>query len=334
VLLSLALLAAAYSIKTYDAQGNFLDEDQVPAINTDIIDYVNKNSNSWKSGVNKYFQNLSVKDAKKLMGSVLYGYSHRHRTIKHDESTLAIPTSFDSRTQWPACTTIGTILDQGRCGSCWAFGATESISDRFCIESNGTVIVELSEQDLTTCDGNDDGCQGGDPYSAWSYVEQAGLVTNSCQPYTIPTCPPASQPCMPNTFVNTPNCAKKCSNGDVWKNDLHYVSTVYGLPQNPNKIATEIFTNGPVEAAFSVYEDFVNYKSGVYQHTTGAYLGGHAVKVIGWGVDSTSGLDYWLVANSWTTTWGDNGYFMIRKGNDECGIESGVVAGKVKVTAQ
>ena len=54
------------------------------------------------------------------------------------------------------------------------------------------------------------------------------------------------------------------------------------------------------------------YKSGVYQHKTGQFLGGHAVKIIGWGV--LSGTKYWLVANSWNPTWGDHGFFKILRG--------------------
>lgn len=56
-------------------------------------------------------------------------------------------------------------------------------------------------------------------------------------------------------------------------------------------------TNGPVEGAFSVYADFLSYKTGVYQHTTGDFLGGHAIKILGWGTEN--GTPYWLVANSW-----------------------------------
>jgi len=78
--------------------------------------------------------------------------------------------------------------------------------------------------------------------------------------------------------------------------------------------------NGPVETAFTVYEDFMNYKSGVYQHLTGSVQGGHAVKIIGWGHES--GLDYWLIANSWGTSWGIDGYFKIKLG--DCGIDSTV----------
>jgi C1A family cysteine protease len=87
-------------------------------------------------------------------------------------------------------------------------------------------------------------------------------------------------------------------------------------------------TNGPVEAAFDVYEDFTLYKGGVYKHVSGDYLGGHAIKIIGWG--TLNNVDYWLVANSWTTTWGLDGFFMIQRGTDECGIEDDVNAGLPK----
>ena len=88
-------------------------------------------------------------------------------------------------------------------------------------------------------------------------------------------------------------------------------------------------THGPVEAAFDVYEDFPTYKSGVYTHTTGSFLGGHAIKILGWGVEN--GTPYWLVANSWNEDWGDKGFFKIARGSDECGIEDGVVAGLPKL---
>jgi len=92
---------------------------------------------------------------------------------------------------------------------------------------------------------------------------------------------------------------------------------------------TEIFTNGPVEGAFTVYEDFLSYKSGVYQHTSGSQLGGHAIKIIGWGVEN--GTKYWLVVNSWNEGWGDNGTFKILRGSNHLGIENTANAGLVKL---
>lgn len=91
-------------------------------------------------------------------------------------------------------------------------------------------------------------------------------------------------------------------------------------------------TNGPVEAAFTVYNDFLTYKSGVYRHTSGSALGGHAIKILGWGVED--GTPYWLVANSWNEDWGDKGFFKILRGKNECGIEGQIVAGMVNLQAE
>jgi cathepsin B len=86
--------------------------------------------------------------------------------------------------------------------------------------------------------------------------------------------------------------------------------------------------NGPVEGALTVYEDFPTYKSGVYQHVHGKALGGHAIRILGWGVED--GTPYWLIANSWNSDWGDNGYIKILRGKDHCGIESQITAGLPK----
>jgi len=243
---------------------------------------------------------------------------------------MEIPDSFDSRTAWKGC--VGAIRDQGRCGSCWAFGGIEALSDRFCVASNGTVNVTLAPLDPITCDENDMGCQGGDPSTLWEYTKTSGVVEESCAPYndSIPTCPPAKEPCL--NFVNTPACKKSCRDGSSWSSSKHYTRSTYSISSSVTDIQHEIMTNGPVEAAFTVYEDFLAYKSGVYKHVKGGAVGGHAVKMIGWGVDSSSGnTPYWIIANSWTTTWGNDGYFWILRGKDECGIEDNVVAGLPKI---
>jgi cathepsin B len=69
----------------------------------------------------------------------------------------------------------------------------------------------------------------------------------------------------------------------------------------------ELVTNGPFTGAFTVYDDFLSYKSGVYEHKTGSALGGHAIKILGYG--NEGGKDYLLIANSWNNEWGDKGLF-------------------------
>ena len=90
-----------------------------------------------------------------------------------------------------------------------------------------------------------------------------------------------------------------------------------------------IMSGGPVETAFTVYSDFEDYAGGIYQHITGEKAGGHAVKIVGWGVEA--GTKYWKIANSWNPHWGESGYFRIIRGKNHCGIEDSVVAGLPKM---
>jgi len=86
---------------------------------------------------------------------------------------------------------------------------------------------------------------------------------------------------------------------------------------------------GPVSAAFTVYEDFLTYdwSSDIpYYYQTGESLGGHVVKIYGWGVDANQ-QSYWICMNSWNNTWGKNGAFWIYMG--QCGINNEVNAGQV-----
>jgi len=85
--------------------------------------------------------------------------------------------------------------------------------------------------------------------------------------------------------------------------------------------------NDPLTVRFTVFADFDKYKSGIYSHQTGANEGGHAVRLMGYGQEMVNGTNtnYWLVANSWNTTWGEGGYFRIKHG--ECGIDDYAVGG-------
>jgi cathepsin B len=317
-------------VKTYKLHQQSLDE---------LAAHVNAADTTWKAGANRRFANADWDTIRGQMGTYLEG-SPVTLPMADIEVSDNLPSDFDSRIQWGSmCPSTKEVRDQASCGSCWAFGAVESMTDRICIHSNGQQKPHISAEDLLTCCGFTcgQGCDGGYPSSAWSYWVHTGIVTGGqynsnqgCQPYTIPKCDHHTTggqypPC--GDIVPTPSCKRSCISGynNTYTGDKHRGSKSYGIPGSADAIATEIMNNGPVEAAFTVYSDFLTYKSGVYQHTTGQPLGGHAIKIIGWGVDS--GVDYWWVANSWNNDWGDNGFFKIKKGTDECGIESQVVAG-------
>lgn len=265
--------------------------------------------------------------------------TYREGSLEAEKSYQA-PESFDSREEWSNCKSISTVWDQANCGSCWAVGASGAISDRICIHK-GTQTMVSAEQLMDCCHGFfnggcGQGCNGGYLLPAWEYFQNTGMVSgggygdNTCMPYSLPKCDHHVQgpygPC-PDP-INTPSCKKHCTNEEyniAFDEDKHYGKSAYNVRRSENSIMEEIQNNGPVEAAFTVYSDFPNYKSGVYVHTHGSMLGGHAIRIIGWGVED--GVKYWLVANSWNEGWGDKGLFKIKKGVDECGIEGNVVGG-------
>ncbi|XP_074656001.1 cathepsin B-like isoform X1 [Tubulanus polymorphus] len=307
----------------------------------ELINYVNNIAKTtWKAGKN-FKPGVTVQELKRLCGVLPDPVKNRLPMKQPSNDIDELPQAFDARTKWPHCPTLREVRDQGSCGSCWAFGAAEAMSDRTCIASNGRVNFHVSAQDLMTCCTSCGfGCNGGYPQAAWSFFKNTGLVSGGqynshqgCRPYTIPSCEhhvvgpkPACKGELP-----TPKCIQQCETSYTtpYRKDKHFGATVYSIQSEPQQIMNEIMTNGPVEAAFTVYADFPSYKSGVYQHTSGGQLGGHAIKILGWGVED--GTPYWLVANSWNPDWGDKGFFKIIRGKDECGIESQVCAGIPKV---
>ncbi|CAH8559778.1 unnamed protein product [Schistosoma guineensis] len=294
-------------------------------LSLELIHYINYEANTtWKAAPTTRFRTVS--DIRRMLETLCAGYTS-------DE----LPKSFDARVEWPHCPSISEIRDQSSCGSCWAFGAVEAMSDRICIKSKGKHRPFLSAENLVSCCSSCGmGCNGGFPHSAWLYWKNQGIVTgdlynttNGCQPYEFPPCEHHVVGPLPSCGddVVTPPCKTTCQPGYniSYEKDKWYGEKVYRVHSNPEAIMRELMQNGPVEVDFEVYADFPNYKSGVYQHVSGALLGGHAVRLLGWGEENN--VPYWLIANSWNSDWGDNGYFKIVRGKNECGIENDVNAG-------
>jgi len=303
------------------AVGVFADRD------SEIIKIINSNQKStWKAATNQ-FSNWSIKEIQQKLVSTSVGRnipynSHQLKIISthQQQNPSKLPIEFDSRKKWPKC--IHPVRDQAHCGSCWAFGASESFSDRLCIASNGTVNVVLSPQDLVSCDWLNFGCNGGMLTTAWMYMYHSGVVSEKCFPYASQS---GDAPSCPSYCIN--NSTVQFTDNKYFLSTYYYVGTVLLYWERAEKIAEEIQNGGPIEVAFSVYEDFLSYKSGIYKYTTGSFLGGHAVKAVGWGVDNSTNTPYWIIQNSWNTTWGEDGFFRILRGVNEVGIESGAISG-------
>lgn len=259
--------------------------------------------------------------------------------------THDIPVDFDAVSAWPQCPIIAEIRDQSACGSCYAVSAASAATDRFCIHHNGTVSDRLSDVDLMsccfTCKGSNGGCFGGTPSHCWDYMTEQGIASGGkyldntkCLAYPFPPCDhhvSGTHGTCSDTPYNAPTCFWACDSnatGKVTYDDdqaAHKFATSYKVDNNVEAIQRDILAHGPSQASMYLVPSFEVYKSGVYTTTDTKYIGAHAVKIMGWGVDS--GASYWLVANSWNTEWGEGGRFRIARGTNVLAIEAGVVSG-------
>jgi len=267
--------------------------------NPTLIDHVNREQPGWRAGHNPRFANMTYEQASKLLGLIDTPSNEpaSARSAARLVSATTLPESFDARTRWPACGM--PVRDQGTCGGCWAFAASSVFGMRQCIQTNGAVKVDMGPQVLLNCDTADGGCRGGTLSGAWKYFIASGTVAESAYPF--------------NKALTT------CS---VSANAKRYKATSYRTLASVAEMQQEIYNYGAIQVAYDVYADFYSYKSGVYRHTTGSKVGGHSVYLVGWGKDGY-GTPYWIAINSWGTYFGMNGVFYIRRGTNECNIETG-----------
>jgi len=296
-----------------------------------MVNFINKLRTTWKAKVYE-------RDITNLVGT-------RHETEKmklpekkaFTNSNADLPTNYDLREAYPQCETLREIRDQSTCGACWAFSSAEVMSDRLCIHSGQKIQTRVSAAHLTTCCTScGDGCFGGYPSSCFDYWKRYGIPsgglygdTTTCVPYFFPPCNDHMHECT--DYQSTPECETKCQEGypKSLEEDKTYGKSSYSVRGEEN-IKKEIYENGSVVGTLTVYEDFADYSSGIYQHVTGSYLGLHAIKIIGWG-ETEDGIKYWIIANSWNETWGEKGFFRLLRGVNECGIESSAETGMPKL---
>jgi cathepsin B len=213
---------------------------------------------------------------------------------------VTLPASFDSRTQWPGC--VHAIQNAGDCVGSWAIAAADSLSDRICVQQRQQVIV--SPQYVIDC-SDADGCDGGTSVQAWTLLNLNGAPSSTCVPFV----------------GDTATCPSRCGNGSALSYSQSGSASAYSSTQS---IQAAISQGGPVEACFKMYTDFAAYKSGIYVQTSGSYVDIECVKLIGWG--SQGGINYWIGAGSFGTSWGMNGFFNFKMGQSALGLETSGIA--------
>lgn len=200
---------------------------------------------------------------------------------------------------------VAKVKQQGNCGSCWAFATTGVLEGQQAVLANQSssqqTLTELSEQDLIDCSTRNFGCGGGFMLWALNDIHKLGGIQDEhSYPYK------------------------------AWESDCHFnkqlsvMTDKAGafLPKDDEEALKKTIARfGPVAVAMVATEDLKHYSSGVYSNPecNGKALN-HGVLAVGYGTDSKLG-DYWIIKNSWSSEWGDNGYFKIaRNKNNLCGI--------------
>eukprot|EP01135_Chromosphaera_perkinsii_P011370 Nk52_evm15s2391 gene=Nk52_evmTU15s2391 len=207
------------------------------------------------------------------------------------------------------------------CGSCWAFGTTSSLNDRFAImRERAWPEINLSPQVLINCHGGGT-CQGGNPGEVYSYIHKNGIPDETCQNYEAHNgeCNPMGvcENCDPGPDEEhlTPGTCFALN-----KYNKYYVGD-HGHVSGAFKMKAEIYKRGPIGCGIHVTPAFENYTGGIYSERVLFPLPNHEISVVGWGKDQHTGQEYWIGRNSWGTYWGEKGFFRIAMHHNNLGIE-------------
>jgi cathepsin L len=263
----------------------------------DFVDAHNAKGLSYTVAINQFSDLTNEEFQTYFMGTHVDATTHVRKGEKQAESSAPVPASWD----WRDKGAVTPVKDQGQCGSCWSFSTTGSTEGCHFITTGQ--LVGLSEQNLVDCStaqGNE-GCNGGLMDQAFQYIiANKGIDTEASYPYTAEdgTC-----------TYSASNCASTLAKyTDVTSgSESALQQAVYGAP-----VSVAIDASQP---------SFQSYSSGVYyEPSCSSTQLDHGVLAVGWGTDG-SGNDYWIVKNSWSASWGMNGYILMsRNKNNNCGI--------------
>jgi len=237
-----------------------------------------------------------------------FSTTYKGRPVR-SESTVSsssfVPISADrvgagGALDWRTKGAVSPIQDQGQCGSCYSFSGIASIEGAWALKKGA--LIKLSEQQVVDCSrslGNE-GCNGGYEKNVFQYViNNRGIGTSAKYPYTGRD----NQACKGSTNPSVVT-----------------ISSQKSIPANNENAMMTAVQLGPISIAVDASHSFQFYSRGVFDDRGCGTSLDHAINIVGFGTDTTTGKDYWIVRNSWGTSWGESGYIRVIRNKNMCGL--------------
>jgi xylem cysteine proteinase len=284
--------------KRYESD-DFFNRFEIFKSNLDVINEHNEMGKSYTLAVNEFADMTNEEFTQKMTG-LRYRQNDYIRSLNAPE-LKDIKIKAGGSLDWRSNGKVTPVKNQGQCGSCWAFSATGAIEAAWAIAKD-TTAPTISEQELVDCSrGNGNhGCNGGWMDYAFEYVVHNGICSEASYPYTA----------RDGTCKN-----KQCES----------IVTIKGYKDTPKGSESSLMSaihTGPISIAIEASgQAFQFYSSGVFDGRCGERLD-HGVLLVGYDTDAASGKDYWIVKNSWGTTWGDKGYIKFIRDRNQCGMSN------------
>lgn len=273
--------------------------------NNEYIEQINSKNLSYSLGHNQ-FSGMNREEYTFYLG-LSTDITVGPRVYGMDFDVSILPSSVN----WTKNGGVTPVKNQGQCGSCWSFSTTGALESAY-FNKYGT-LLSFSEQQLVDCDnfrngGKDHGCKGGLMDNAFSWISKNGGL-----------CVETEYPYVSGTTTTEGTCQDTCS-----KIENSRIVDFVDVPPSSDDAMMNAVSKRAVSIAIEADEkDFQLYKSGIFTGKCGTKLD-HGVLLVGYGNELSS--DYYLVKNSWGTSWGDAGYIKLGRGKEynngdgQCGL--------------